>query len=93
MNSNNIERIKGIIFDMDGVLVDAMPFHCEDIKIAAKQEANIDVEQRDVYLLEGMHREGMVKELLRLIVYTDHKEKTVVDDDKLNSVAHKIHER
>ena len=49
-----MERKRGIIFDMDGVLVDAMPFHCEAIKTAARQEVDIDVEQRDVYLLEGM---------------------------------------
>jgi beta-phosphoglucomutase len=79
---------------MDGVLVDAMPFHCEAIKAAAKQESNIDVEQRDVYLLEGMPGEDMVKKLLRLKGYTDNKKGT--DDDnnnKLESVADKIHER
>ena len=86
-----MERKRGIIFDMDGVLVDAMPFHCEAIKTAAKQEANIDVEQRDVYLLEGMPGDDMVKELLRLNGYTNNKEEA--HDDKLDSVAHKIHER
>ena len=49
---DNMERKRGIIFDMDGVLVDAMPFHCEAIKTAARQEVDIDVEQRDVYLLK-----------------------------------------
>ena len=58
---SNMQREKGIIFDMDGVLVDAMPFHCKAIQTAAKQEANIDVKQRDVYLLEGMPGEDMVK--------------------------------
>jgi beta-phosphoglucomutase-like phosphatase (HAD superfamily) len=42
-----MEIKKGIIFDMDGVLVDAMPFHCKAIQTAAKQEVNIDVAQRD----------------------------------------------
>jgi beta-phosphoglucomutase len=60
-----MERKRGIIFDMDGVLVDAMPFHCEAIKTAASQEVDIDVERRDVYLLEGMPGEDMVKQLLR----------------------------
>jgi beta-phosphoglucomutase len=89
-----MDRKKGVIFDMDGVLEDAMPFHCEAIKAAAKQESNIDVEQRDVYLLEGMPGEDMVKKLLRLKGYTDNKKGT--DDDnnnKLESVADKIHER
>ena len=68
-----MQREKGIIFDMDGVLVDAMPFHCKAIQTAAKQEANIDVKQRDVYLLEGMPGEDMVKELLRQKRYTGNR--------------------
>jgi beta-phosphoglucomutase len=85
---------KGIIFDMDGVLVDAMPFHCKAIQTAAKQEVNVDVAQRDVYLLEGMPGEDMVKELLRQKRYTGNIEELSNDDaDKLNLLAHRIHER
>jgi beta-phosphoglucomutase len=90
-----MQRKKGIIFDMDGVLVDAMPFHCKAIQTAAKQEVNIDVKERDVYLLEGMPGEDMVKELLRHERYTGNIEE-ISDDgnsDKLDSVAHRIHER
>jgi beta-phosphoglucomutase len=79
---------------MDGVLVDAMPFHCKAIQTAAKQEVNIDVAQRDVYLLEGMPGEDMVKELLRQKRYTGNIEELSNDDsDKLNFLAHRIHER
>jgi beta-phosphoglucomutase len=91
-----MQREKGIIFDMDGVLVDAMPFHCKAIQTAAKQEVNIDVKQRDVYLLEGMPGEEMVKELLRQKRYTGNIEEISDGDDnsdKLDSVAHRIHER
>lgn len=89
-----MERKKGIIFDMDGVLVDAMPFHCKAIQTAAKQEVNIDVAQRDVYLLEGMPGEDMVKELLRQKRYTGNIEELSNDDsDKLSFLAHRIHER
>ena len=28
---------KGIIFDMDGVLIDSMPFHAEAMRIASKE--------------------------------------------------------
>jgi beta-phosphoglucomutase len=86
-----MERKRGIIFDMDAVLVDAMPFHFKAIKAAAKQEANIDIEQRDVYMLEGMPGEDMVKELLRLKGYPHNKEEA--EDGKLGSIVHKIHER
>jgi HAD superfamily hydrolase (TIGR01509 family) len=93
-----MQRKKGIIFDMDGVLVDAMPFHCKAIQTAAKQEVNIDIKQRDVYLLEGMPGEDMVKELLRHKRYTGNIEELSDDDDddnsdKLESIAHSIHER
>src|SRR5918911_3429348 len=88
---------RGIIFDMDGVLVDAMPFHCKAIQMAAKQEANVDVDQRDVYLLEGMPGEDMVKEVLRRKGYSDNKKEYHNNDDSvddnLRSLAHKIHER
>jgi beta-phosphoglucomutase len=95
MRTANLERKKGIIFDMDGVLVDAMPFHCKAIQTAAKQEVNIDIAQRDVYLLEGMPGEEMVKELLRHKRYTGKIEEELSDDDsdKLDSIAHRIHER
>lgn len=94
MKIAKMERKKGIIFDMDGVLVDAMPFHCKAIQTAAKQEVNIDIAQRDVYLLEGMPGEDMVKELLRQKRYTGNIEELSNDDsDKLDFLAHRIHER
>jgi beta-phosphoglucomutase-like phosphatase (HAD superfamily) len=43
-----------IIFDMDGVLVDSMPIHFQAMKIAIKEIANIDLDKRGFYLLEGM---------------------------------------
>ena len=46
--------MKVIIFDMDGVLVDAMPFHYEAMKTAIKELTNIDLDKRTFYLLEGM---------------------------------------
>jgi HAD superfamily hydrolase (TIGR01509 family) len=89
-----MDRKKGIIFDMDGVLVDAMPFHCRAIQTAAKQEVNIDIKDRDVFLLEGMPGEDMVKELLKRKRYIGTIEELSIDDpDKLDSVAHRIHER
>lgn len=76
---------------MDGVLVDAMPFHYEAIQIAAKQVANIDVEQRDVYLLEGMPGEDMIKKMLKQKGYNDSRGEE--EDEKLCLLAYNIHER
>ena len=57
--------MKGIIFDMDGVLVDAMPYHCKALQIAIKQMTNIDIDDRTIFLLEGMPADEMIKEIFR----------------------------
>jgi HAD superfamily hydrolase (TIGR01509 family) len=44
--------MKAIIFDMDGVLVDSMPYHAEAWK-QAFAAAGIKVEKREIYELEG----------------------------------------
>ena len=94
MKSSDMERKKGIIFDMDGVLVDAMPFHCKAIQIAAKNEVNVDVAERDVYLLEGMPGEDMVKELLRQKRYGGHLENlSDRESSDIDSIAKRIHKR
>jgi beta-phosphoglucomutase len=46
--------MKVLIFDMDGVLVITMPFHYVAMKMAIKEVAYIDLDQRAYYLLEGM---------------------------------------
>ena len=48
-----ISFMKGIIFDMDGVLVDAMPYHCKALQMAIKQQTNIEIDDRTIFLLEG----------------------------------------
>jgi beta-phosphoglucomutase len=55
--------VKGVIFDMDGVLVDAMPYHCKALQIAIKQETDIDIDDRTIFLLEGMPADEMIKEI------------------------------
>ena len=46
--------MKGIIFDMDGVLIDAMPFHAEAMRIAINEETGHNIDKKIVCLLEGM---------------------------------------
>ena len=46
--------MKGVIFDLDGVLVDSMPTHFQCWKQAFENIAGIKVTQRQLYLLEGM---------------------------------------
>jgi beta-phosphoglucomutase len=56
---------KGIIFDMDGVLIDAMPFHAEAMRLAIKEETNYEIDKKIIYILEGMPGSKLVKEIFR----------------------------
>jgi beta-phosphoglucomutase len=53
--------MRGVIFDLDGVLVDSMPSHYKAWEIAFKEVANINVDERLIYLLEGMRGSELVK--------------------------------
>ena len=57
--------MRAIIFDMDGVLIDAMPFHAEAMKIAIKEETNFEIDKKIVYQLEGMPSNNLVKEIFK----------------------------
>lgn len=57
--------MRGIIFDMDGVLIDAMPFHAEAMKIAIKEATNYEIDKKIVYQLEGMPSNNLVKEIFK----------------------------
>jgi len=56
---------RAVIFDMDGVITDTMPFHIEAFKRAMKPE-KILVKSSDVLIREGMPTEAVIKEVLRL---------------------------
>ncbi|MGH9974964.1 MAG: HAD family hydrolase [Nitrososphaeraceae archaeon] len=71
---------KGIIFDMDGVLVDAMPFHAEAMSRAIKEITNYEIDKKNIFLLEGMPSSDLVKEIFKR---EKVNKKTDVDDDDL----------
>jgi beta-phosphoglucomutase-like phosphatase (HAD superfamily) len=50
---------------MDGVLIDAMPFHAEAVKIAIKEGANYEIDKKIVYQLEGMPTDELVQEIFK----------------------------
>lgn len=60
------DLMKGVIFDLDGVLVDSMPMHFEAWKIALSEVANIEVDERTIYLLEGMRGIELVRNIFEL---------------------------
>jgi HAD superfamily hydrolase (TIGR01509 family) len=56
---------KGVIFDMDGVLIDSMPFHAEAMRIAVKEITNREISKKNIYLLEGLPGSKLVEEIFR----------------------------
>lgn len=48
-----MENINTVIFDMDGVIVDGMPYHIKSWK-EALQTIDMPVSDLDIYLMEGM---------------------------------------
>lgn len=56
--------MKAIIFDMDGVLVDSMPYHAEAWK-QAFAAVGISIERRDIYEIEGSNHKQIVELIFR----------------------------
>jgi beta-phosphoglucomutase len=81
--------MRAIIFDMDGVLVDAMPFHYGAMKTAVKEITSIDLDKRTFYLLEGMPVEEMALEIFKLKGYLvdDGSTKNNTSNQKSEEVA------
>jgi HAD superfamily hydrolase (TIGR01509 family) len=55
-------RFEAIIFDMDGVILDSMPSHCRAWQQALR-EVDIEVDELDLYLREGMKWRQTIAEL------------------------------
>lgn len=51
--------LKGLIFDVDGVLMDSMPYHA-DAWVQAFGEAGIHIKNTDIYEIEGSNHKGVV---------------------------------
>ena len=70
---------------MDGVLVDTMPFHYEAMKTAVDEIANIELDKKTFYLLEGMPIKEMALEIFKLKGYDIKLERS-----RLDIIAEKI---
>jgi beta-phosphoglucomutase len=64
--------MKGVIFDLDGVIVDSMPDHYKAWKMAFKEVTDIKVDERTIYLLEGMRGIDLVKKLFKQKNYANY---------------------
>ncbi len=70
--------LNSVIFDMDGVIVDGMPYHIESWK-KALSTVGISVTDLEIYLMEGMTGEETIKELT-------NKKKKSLSDESIRSV-------
>lgn len=71
-----MSSLKAIIFDMDGVLVDSMPYHADAWKKVFEEEG-IPIKRETVYWLEGSNHRGIV-----ISVYQKHNMTASEDDIK-----------
>jgi HAD superfamily hydrolase (TIGR01509 family) len=74
--------VEGIIFDLDGVLVNSMPTHFQAWKEAFEKIAGIKVAERDVYLLEGMRGMELVEKIFDQKNFSDRSLVRKVHDEK-----------
>jgi HAD superfamily hydrolase (TIGR01509 family) len=74
--------VDGIIFDLDGVLVDSMPTHFQAWKKAFAKITGLQVTERDIYLLEGMRGVELVEKIFEQKNYSDHSAVRKVLDEK-----------
>ena len=80
--------MKAIIFDMDGVLVDSMPYHAEAWK-QSLATAGINIERGDIYELEGSNHRQIVEIMFRRFGRTPAEE----DIQELNNKKVEIFNR
>ena len=81
--------MRGLIFDLDGVLVNSMPTHYKAWKIAFEETTSLQVDERSIYLLEGMRGEDLVEQIFKKYSYADDsKRRDVVlrKDDIFRSI-------
>jgi HAD superfamily hydrolase (TIGR01509 family) len=73
--------LKALIFDMDGVLVDSMPFHAAAWK-KAFLDIGMEIQDRDIYAIEGSNpRNG-----LPLLIRKARKEPEAYDFETITSI-------
>ncbi len=73
--------LKALIFDMDGVLVDSMPFHAAAWK-KAFLDMGMEIKDEDIYEIEGSNpRNG-----LPLLIRKARKEPEIYDFEKITSI-------
>ena len=73
---------KGVIFDLDGVLVNSMPTHFLAWKEAVAKIVGLEITDRDIYLLEGMRGMDLVAKIFEQKGFADYSLVQKVHDEK-----------
>ena len=73
---------KGVIFDLDGVLVDSMPTHVQAWRDAFLKITGLDITERDIYLLEGMRGMELVNKIFEQKNFPDYDLAKATHDEK-----------
>ncbi len=55
--------MRSILFDLDGVLIDSMPYHARAWQLAFKQEMQIDLPEDIFYLVEGKPNRDVIADV------------------------------
>jgi HAD superfamily hydrolase (TIGR01509 family) len=74
--------MKGIFFDMDGVLLDSMPYHAEAMYQALKLAIDYELDKKWIYLLEGMPAEEFLLE-----IFKRNPSKSSINEEKINRIV------
>lgn len=74
--------MRGIFFDMDGVLLDSMPYHAEAMSQALQLEIDYELDKKWIFLLEGMPAEEFLQEL-----FERNPPNTVVDKNTIAKIV------
>lgn len=60
-----IPNLKAIIFDLDGVLIDSMPYHAK-AWIQAFEEFGIEIKKEIIFEMEGRSQESTIKKIFKM---------------------------
>ncbi|HKZ62173.1 MAG TPA: HAD family phosphatase [Nitrososphaera sp.] len=74
--------MKGLIFDLDGVLVNSMPTHYQTWKSAFAKIAGLEINERDIYLIEGMRGIELIEKIFEQKNFSDRSLARRVHDEK-----------
>jgi len=74
--------VKGIFFDLDGVLLDSMPYHAEAMYQALELEIDYKLDKKWIFLLEGMPADEFLYELFK-----HNPPKTTIDREIITKIV------